>query len=51
VLKVGSGTGTTNNYTFKVFPVFPPIGGAANDVLTTSVSFVVEDGTVVLTTT
>lgn len=51
VFKVGSGTGTTNNYTFKVFPVFPPIGGAANDVLTTSVSFVVESGSVVLTTT
>ena len=51
VLKVGSTTGTTNNYTFTVFPVFPPIGGAANDVLTTSVSFVVDDGSVVLTTT
>ena len=49
VLKV-KGTGTTSTlYTFKVFPVFPPLGGGANDVLTTSVSFVVEDGSVVAT--
>jgi hypothetical protein len=34
----------------SVFPVFPPLGGAANDVLTASVSFVVEDGTVTATT-
>ena len=50
VLKIGSTTGVTPTYTFSVFPVFPPIGGGANDVLTTSVSFVVEDGTVVATT-
>ena len=50
VLKVGSSTGTINNYAFNVFPVFPPVGGAANDVLTTSISFVVEDGSVTLTT-
>lgn len=49
-LKVGTGTGTSVNYAFNVFPVFPPVGGAANDVLTTSVSFVVEDGTVTQTT-
>ena len=50
VLKVGSATGTINNYAFNIFPVFPPVGGAATDVLTTSVSFVVEDGSVTLTT-
>ena len=50
VLKVGSATGVIPTYTFNVFPVFPPLGGAANDVLTTSVSFVVEDGTVTATT-
>lgn len=49
VLKV-KGTGTTSTlYTFKVFPVFPPLGGGANDALTTSVSFVVEDGSVTAT--
>ena len=51
VLKAGSTTGQIATYTFNVFPVFPPVGGAANDVLTTSVSFVVEDGSVTLTTT
>jgi len=50
VLKCGSTTGTTTVYTMAVFPVFPPLGGAANDVLTASVSFVVEDGTVTATT-
>jgi hypothetical protein len=50
VLKVGSATGVIPTYTFNVFPVFPPIGGGANDALTTSVSFVVEDGSVVATT-
>ena len=50
VLKVGSSVGTINNYAFNIFPVFPPVGGGANDVLTTSVSFVVEDGSVTLTT-
>jgi len=49
-LKVNGATGTATVYTFNVFPVFPPLGGAANDVLTTSVSFVVEDGTVTATT-
>jgi hypothetical protein len=49
-LKVNGVTGTSTVYTFNVFPVFPPLGGAANDVLTTSVSFVVEDGTVTATT-
>ena len=50
VLKVGSTTGVIPTYTFNVFPVFPPLGGGANDVLTTSISFVVEDGSVVATT-
>jgi len=30
----------------NVFPVFPTVGGGATDVLTTSLSFVVNDGTV-----
>jgi hypothetical protein len=30
----------------NVFPVFPTVGGAATDVLSTSLSFIVEDGTV-----
>jgi hypothetical protein len=50
VLKIGSATGVIPTYTFNVFPVFPPIGGGANDVLTTSLSFVVEDGSVTATT-
>ena len=50
VLKVGATTGVIPTYTFNVFPVFPPLGGGANDVLTTSISFVVEDGSVVATT-
>ena len=50
VLKVKGVTGTATVYTMSVFPVFPPLGGGANDVLTTSVSFVVEDGSVVATT-
>jgi len=33
--------------TGKVFPVFPTVGGGATDVLTTSLSFVVEDGLVI----
>jgi hypothetical protein len=33
----------------KVFPVFPTVGGMATDVLTTSLSFVVEDGAVTRT--
>lgn len=33
-------------FTFNIFPAAPPVGGGANDVLTTSVSFVVEDGTI-----
>jgi hypothetical protein len=33
----------------KVFPVFPTVGGAATDVLTTSLSFIVEDGAVTRT--
>ncbi len=35
-----------DTFTGNVFPVFPTVGGAATDVLTTSLSFVVEDGTV-----
>jgi hypothetical protein len=35
-----------DTFTGKVFPVFPTVGGAATDVLTTSLSFVVEDGSV-----
>jgi len=50
ILKVKGVTGTATVYTMSIFPVFPPLGGAANDVLTTSVSFVVEDGTVTATT-
>jgi hypothetical protein len=49
-LKVKGATGTATVYTFNVFPVFPPLGGGANDVLTTSLSFIVEDGSVVATT-
>jgi hypothetical protein len=33
----------------SVFPVFPTVGGAATDVLTTSLSFVVNDGAVTRT--
>jgi hypothetical protein len=36
-------------FTFKVFPNYPAIGGAANDVVSSSVTFVVEDGTVTRT--
>lgn len=50
VLKVGAVAGVIPTYTFNVFPVFPPLGGGANDVLTTSLSFVVEDGSVTATT-
>jgi hypothetical protein len=50
VLKVGAVAGVIPTYTFNVFPVFPPLGGGANDVLTTSISFVVEDGSVTATT-
>jgi hypothetical protein len=49
ILTVGTATGNAK-YTFKIFPSMPPVGGAANDVLTTSVSFVVEDGTITLGT-
>lgn len=49
VLKTGSVTGVSQVYTFNIFPVFPPVGGGANDVLTSSVSFVVEDGSVTAT--
>ena len=35
-----------DTFTGNVFPVFPTVGGAATDVLTTSLSFVVEDGSV-----
>jgi len=35
-----------DTFTGKVFPVFPTVGGAATDVLTTSLSFIVEDGSV-----
>ena len=33
----------------RVFPIFPTVGGAATDVLTTSLSFIVEDGSVTRT--
>jgi hypothetical protein len=36
-------------FTFKVFPNYPAIGGAANDVVTSSVTFVVDSGTVTRT--
>jgi hypothetical protein len=35
-----------DTFTGNLFPVFPTVGGAATDVLTTSLSFGVEDGTV-----
>lgn len=35
-----------DTFTGNLFPVFPTVGGAATDVLTTSLSFVVEDGAV-----
>jgi hypothetical protein len=35
-----------DTFTGNVFPVFPTVGGAATDVLSTSLSFVVEDGSV-----
>jgi len=38
--------GPGDTFTGKVFPVFPTVGGAATDVLSTSLSFVVEDGSV-----
>jgi hypothetical protein len=38
--------GPGDTFTGNVFPVFPTVGGAATDVLTTSLSFVVEDGSV-----
>jgi hypothetical protein len=36
-------------FTFKVFPNYPAIGGAANDVVTSSVTFVIQNGTVTRT--
>ncbi len=35
-----------DTFTGNVFPVFPPAGGAATDVLTTTLEFVIEDGSV-----
>jgi hypothetical protein len=35
-----------DTFTGAVYPVFPTVGGAATDVLSTSLSFVVEDGSV-----
>jgi hypothetical protein len=35
-----------DTFTGALFPSFPTVGGAATDVLTTSLSFVVEDGSV-----
>jgi hypothetical protein len=35
-----------DTFTGNVYPLFPTVGGAATDVLTTSLSFIVEDGTV-----
>ena len=35
-----------DTFTGNLFPVFPTVGGAATDVLTTSLSFIVEDGSV-----
>lgn len=35
-----------DSFTGNVFPAFPTVGGAATDVLTTSLSFIVEDGAV-----
>jgi hypothetical protein len=41
--------GPGDTFAGKVFPVFPTVGGAATDVLTTSLSFIVEDGSVTRT--
>ena len=38
--------GPGDTFTGNLFPVFPTVGGAATDVLTTSLSFIVEDGSV-----
>ena len=35
-----------DTFTGSCFPPFPTVGGAATDVLTTSMSFIVEDGSV-----
>jgi hypothetical protein len=35
-----------DTFTGNLFPAFPTVGGAATDVLTTSLSFIVEDGSV-----
>jgi hypothetical protein len=35
-----------DTFTGSCFPVFPTVGGAATDVLSTSLSFIVEDGSV-----
>ena len=35
-----------DTFSGNLFPTFPTVGGAATDVLTTSISFIVEDGTV-----
>ena len=35
-----------DTFTGTLFPVYPTVGGAATDVLTTSLSFVVQDGLV-----
>jgi len=35
-----------DTFTGSVYPAFPTVGGAATDVLTTSLSFVVNDGSV-----
>jgi hypothetical protein len=33
-------------FTGNVYPVFPPAGGAATDVLSTTLEFIIEDGSV-----
>jgi len=50
ILKVTGATGTANVYTFNIYPEFPPVGGVATDALTSTVSFTVVPGSVVLTT-
>lgn len=47
VLVAGSGT-ASKTFTFDIYPSAPPVGGGANDVLTASVSFVVDKGTITI---
>jgi hypothetical protein len=46
VLAFSFDVGPGDTFTGNVFPAFPTVGGAATDVLTTSLSLIVEDGSV-----